>query len=47
LHRLGFVAVTKEVRDRPRTRYSLTVQGRAAFKDYLRVLERIVKTGKR
>src|SRR2546423_13350261 len=46
LHRLGFVATTKEVRDRPQTSYSLTKKGRAAFSEYLRVLERIIKTGK-
>jgi DNA-binding HxlR family transcriptional regulator len=47
LHRLGFVAYTKEVRDRPQTTYSLTAKGRIAFKDYLDVLEQIVKTGKK
>ena len=47
LHRLGFVAVTKEVRGRPQTSYALTAKGRAAFKDYLHVLEQIVKTGKK
>jgi DNA-binding HxlR family transcriptional regulator len=47
LHRLGFVAYTKEVRERPKTSYSLTGKGRAAFKDYLNVLEQIVKTGKK
>lgn len=47
LHKLGFVAVTKEVLDRPQTSYSLTGKGRANFKDYLRVLERIVKAGRK
>jgi DNA-binding MarR family transcriptional regulator len=47
LHEAGFVAVTKEVLDRPQTSYSLTTKGRAAFQDYLRVLEQIVKAGKR
>jgi DNA-binding HxlR family transcriptional regulator len=47
LHRLGFVAYTKEVRDRPQTTYSLTAKGRIVFKDYLDVLEQIVKTGKK
>jgi DNA-binding HxlR family transcriptional regulator len=47
LHEAGFVAVTKEVLDRPQTSYSLTTKGRAAFKDYLAVLEQIVKAGKR
>jgi DNA-binding HxlR family transcriptional regulator len=47
LHKLGFVAMTKEVRDRPQTSYSLTGKGRTAFQDYLRVLEQIIKTGKK
>ena len=42
LHKLGLVAVTKEIRDRP-----LTAKGRAAFKEYLRVLEQIVKAGRK
>ena len=46
LHKLGFVAVTKAVLDRPQTSYSLTRKGRAAFRDYLHVLEQIVKAGK-
>ncbi|HEV2095890.1 MAG TPA: transcriptional regulator [Chthoniobacterales bacterium] len=45
LHKLGLVAVTKEVLDRPQTNYSLTARGRSAFQDYLRVLEQIVKVG--
>jgi DNA-binding HxlR family transcriptional regulator len=47
LHRLGFVAYTKEVHDRPKTSYSLTAKGRVAFKDYIDVLEQIVKEGKK
>src|SRR5437016_6581485 len=46
LHKAGFVAMTKEVRDRPQTSYSLTKKGRGAFADYLRVLEQIIKAGK-
>src|SRR5437868_14931663 len=46
LHRLGLVAMTKEVRGRPQTSYSLTAKGRTAFRDYLKVLEQIVKTGR-
>lgn len=46
LHDAGFVAVTKEVLDRPQTSYSLTAKGRAAFQDYIAVLEQIVKAGK-
>lgn len=45
LHKLGFVAVTKEVLDRPQTSYSLTKKGRAAFTDYLKVLEQIIQAG--
>jgi predicted ArsR family transcriptional regulator len=47
LHRLGLVVYTKEMRGRPQTSYSLTAKGRAAFKDYLHVLEQIIKAGKR
>ena len=47
LHKLGFVSMTKEVRNRPLTSYALTTKGRAAFTDYLHVLEQIVKTGKK
>jgi len=46
LHDAGFVAVTKEVLDRPQTSYSLTSKGRAAFQEYISVLEQIVKAGK-
>ena len=46
LHKLGLVAMTKEVRARPQTSYSLTAKGRTAFRDYLKVLEQIVKTGR-
>lgn len=45
LHKLGLVAVTKEMRGRPQTSYSLTAKGRSAFQEYLRVLEQIVKAG--
>jgi len=46
LHKLGFVAVTKEVRNRPQTSYALTTKGRDAFSDYLHVLEQIIQAGK-
>ncbi|MDQ3116970.1 MAG: transcriptional regulator [Verrucomicrobiota bacterium] len=46
LHKLGFVAVTKEMRGRPQTSYALTTKGRSAFTDYLQVLEEIVRAGK-
>ena len=45
LHQAGYVAVTKEVLDRPQTSYALTERGRAVFQDYLILLERIIKTG--
>ncbi len=45
LHKLGFVAVTKEVLDRPQTSYHLTKKGRSAFTDYLEVLEQIIQAG--
>ena len=47
LHEAGFIAVTKEILDRPQTSYSLTAKGRAAFQDYLDVLEQIVKAGRK
>ena len=43
LHQAGYVAVTKEMRVRPQTSYALTARGRGAFKEYLAVLEQIVK----
>ncbi|MBA3960337.1 MAG: transcriptional regulator [Chthoniobacterales bacterium] len=46
LHKLGFVAVTKAVLDRPQTTYALTSKGRSAFTKYLEVLEQIVRAGK-
>ena len=46
LHEAGFIAVTKEILERPQTSYSLTARGRAAFQDYLDVLEQIVKAGR-
>ena len=47
LHQGGYVAVTKEVLDRPQTSYALTERGRKAFSEYLDLLEEIVKTGRR
>ncbi len=47
LHKAGLVAVTKEIFDRPQTSYALTKKGRAAFADYIKVLEQIVQAGKR
>jgi predicted ArsR family transcriptional regulator len=47
LHKLGLVAMTKEMRGRPQTSYSLTAKGRRAFQDYLGLLERIIRAGKK
>ena len=47
LHEAGFIAVTKEILDRPQTSYSLTAKGRTAFQEYLDVLEQIVKAGRK
>ncbi|MEO5722274.1 MAG: transcriptional regulator [Chthoniobacterales bacterium] len=47
LHEAGFVAVTKEILERPQTSYSLTARGRAAFEKYLDLLEEIVKAGRK
>ena len=46
LHDAGFIAVTKEILDRPQTSYSLTAKGQEAFQEYLDVLEQIVKAGR-
>ncbi len=46
LHDNGYVAVTKEMLDRPQTSYSLTAKGRTSFQDYLTILEQIVKAGR-
>jgi DNA-binding HxlR family transcriptional regulator len=46
LHDNGYVAVTKEVLDRPQTSYSLTAKGRTSFQEYLTILEQIVKAGR-
>jgi DNA-binding HxlR family transcriptional regulator len=46
LHQAGYLSVTKEMLDRPQTRYALTDKGRRAYLAYLDVLEKIVKTGR-
>ena len=46
LHQKGYVSVTKEILDRPRTSYALTDRGREAFQEYLEVLEQIVRAGR-
>ena len=47
LHDAGFVAVTKEILDRPQTSYALTAKGRTAFQEYLEVLEQIINAGRK
>ena len=47
LHNAGYVAITKEMLERPQTSYALTARGRQAFQEYLSVLEQIVKVGRR
>src|SRR6059058_980969 len=37
----------ERIRDRPQTSYALTAKGRSAFQEYLRVLEQIVKAGRK
>jgi DNA-binding HxlR family transcriptional regulator len=46
LHDSGYVAVTKEMHDRPQTSYALTAKGRKQFEDYLTILEQILKVGR-
>lgn len=46
LHDNGYVAITKEILERPQTSYALTAKGRKSFGEYLEVLEQIVKTGR-
>ncbi|SDT93388.1 Winged helix DNA-binding domain-containing protein [Verrucomicrobium sp. GAS474] len=43
LHQAGYVAITKEVTDRPLTRYALTEKGRTHFKEYIDLLEQIIR----
>lgn len=47
LQQAGYVAVTKSYRDsRPLTTCSVTPEGRAAFANYISLLERIVRQSK-
>jgi DNA-binding HxlR family transcriptional regulator len=46
LHDHGYVAVTKEILDRPQTSYALTVKGRKQFEGYLTILEQILRVGR-
>jgi DNA-binding HxlR family transcriptional regulator len=46
LHHAGYVAYRKEILIRPQTRYELTTKGRAAFRNYLSVLEEMVRETK-
>ena len=45
LHQAGYVAMTKEMLERPQTSYALTEHGRAAFHGYLGLRGQIVKAG--
>src|ERR1700759_5349213 len=47
LHKLGLVATTRAVGNRPKRSYSLTGRGRKAFRRYLGVMEQIIKAGKK
>jgi DNA-binding HxlR family transcriptional regulator len=47
LHHHGYVAITKEIDERPKTSYALTQRGRETFQEYLRVLEEIVRAGRK
>ena len=43
LFKAGYVSETREMKQRPQTRYALTESGREAFNRYLAVLESIVR----
>jgi len=43
LQNAGYLDVQKEMIQRPQSRYTLTDKGRTAFKNYINVLEQIVK----
>ena len=46
LHENGYLSTTKEILNRPRTSYALTAKGKKSFREYLEVLEQIVKAGR-
>ena len=46
LFKAGYVSITKEMDTRPQTKYALTEKGRTAFREYLAVLEQILKSGR-
>ena len=46
LFKVGYVSETREMKNRPQTRYALTQAGRVAFEGYLEVLESIVKAAR-
>ena len=46
LHQAGYVAFRKEILVRPQTSYELTAKGRKAFRNYLRVLEDMVRAAR-
>lgn len=46
LYKAGYVSITKSVDGRSLTSYALTEKGRAAFREYLALLESIVQAHK-
>ena len=46
LFKNGYVSETREMLNRPQTRYALTKAGRSAFTKYLGVLESIVQSAR-
>ena len=46
LHQAGYVAYRKEILIRPQTRYELTAKGRNMFRNYLNVLDEMVRSAK-
>ncbi len=47
LHLVGYVSLTKEMLDRPQTRYAVTEKGSREFMRYIDLLEEIVKQARR
>ncbi len=43
LHKIGYVAVTREKAARPRTSYAMTSKGKKTFRIYIQALRRIIK----
>jgi DNA-binding MarR family transcriptional regulator len=43
LHQAGYVSYTKDIPDRPQTTYNITTKGRSAFKQYIDLLEALIR----